>query len=39
MSIRTYYFFLLDSGGPNGSDGLSGSFAPVPADISSLIDK
>nr|XP_049692182.1 Down syndrome cell adhesion molecule-like protein Dscam2 [Helicoverpa armigera] len=27
------------SGGPNGSDGLSGSFAPVPADISSLIDK
>ncbi|XP_012543882.3 cell adhesion molecule Dscam2 isoform X1 [Bombyx mori] len=27
------------SGGPNGSDGHSDSFAPVPADISSLIDK
>ncbi|XP_028160475.1 Down syndrome cell adhesion molecule homolog [Ostrinia furnacalis] len=27
------------SGGPNGSDGLSGSFAPIAADISSLIDK
>ncbi|XP_053609899.1 cell adhesion molecule Dscam1-like isoform X1 [Plodia interpunctella] len=27
------------SGGLNGSDGHSGSFAPVPADISSLIDK
>ncbi|XP_013133341.1 PREDICTED: Down syndrome cell adhesion molecule-like protein Dscam2 [Papilio polytes] len=27
------------SGGQNGSDGLSGSFAPVPPDISSLIDK
>ncbi|CAH2050967.1 unnamed protein product, partial [Iphiclides podalirius] len=27
------------SGGQVGSDGLSGSFAPVPPDISSLIDK
>ncbi|CAH0405117.1 unnamed protein product [Chilo suppressalis] len=27
------------SGGPNGSDGLSGSFAPAAPDISSLIDK
>ncbi|CAH2101996.1 unnamed protein product [Euphydryas editha] len=27
------------SGGQNGSDGLSGCFAPVPPDISSLIDK
>ncbi|XP_072938511.1 cell adhesion molecule Dscam1-like isoform X2 [Epargyreus clarus] len=27
------------SGGQNGSDALSGSFAPVPPDISSLIDK
>ncbi|XP_052738089.1 cell adhesion molecule Dscam2 isoform X2 [Bicyclus anynana] len=27
------------SGGQNGSDGLSGVFAPVPPDISSLIDK
>ncbi|XP_052750184.1 cell adhesion molecule Dscam2 isoform X2 [Galleria mellonella] len=27
------------SGGLNGSDGLSGTFGPVPADISSLIDK
>ncbi|XP_049878899.1 Down syndrome cell adhesion molecule-like protein Dscam2 [Pectinophora gossypiella] len=27
------------SGGPTGSDCLSGSIAPIPADISSLIDK
>ncbi|CAK1540389.1 unnamed protein product [Leptosia nina] len=27
------------SGGPAGSDGLSGCFAPIPPDISSLIDK
>lgn len=39
ISTSTMSLDFLFSGGQNGSDGLSGNFAPVPADISSLIDK